>query len=47
MTMKIIYLRLSHSTLTTFTLRCRSKPDIKMEPSSGRPVDYQARESCY
>uniref|UniRef100_A0AAX7T108 C2 domain-containing protein n=1 Tax=Astatotilapia calliptera TaxID=8154 RepID=A0AAX7T108_ASTCA len=45
MTMKIIYLRLSHSTLTTFTLRCRSKPDIKMEPSSGRPVDYQARES--
>uniref|UniRef100_A0A668VE96 Otoferlin n=1 Tax=Oreochromis aureus TaxID=47969 RepID=A0A668VE96_OREAU len=45
MTMKIIYLHPSHSTLTTFTLRCRSKPDIKMEPSSGRPVDYQARKS--
>lgn len=23
---------------------CRSKPDIKMEPSSGRPVDYQVGE---
>lgn len=22
----------------------RSKPDIKMEPSSGRPVDYQVRK---
>lgn len=26
-------------------LSYRSKPDIKMEPSSGRPVDYQVRES--
>lgn len=28
-------------------LSYRSKPDIKMEPSSGRPVDYQvSRGSC-
>lgn len=25
-------------------LSYRSKPDIKMEPSSGRPVDYQVRD---
>jgi len=35
-----IYLKI-HSGSLLF----RSKPDIKMEPSSGRPVDYQVKQS--